>query len=253
MKTTSIVLSLSVSILSMLVPLSCNQSPASGDNKVKSEQNSEIIASLDFENGGSVEFYESEPGCLVTAATFSSLKASAPYKGLNPVELYEALSGSDAPARLVAAYQRARDSAKTQSKEPPPPDFRSGEGIKESDAAGVAKTQMDANEFVMTYCMSMGEVDYGTCMWDQEGSSSWSCWAAEMYNYVHSEDGAILFKTQWWDSNQKIWRTMNSQWVYAGQTKSYSFVGITRYRKVSVSNATGKHYHYVYYAYEVAQ
>lgn len=253
MKTTSSVLSLIVSSLSILALVSCNQTPTSGENDVKTEQNSGIIASLDFGRDCSVEFFESEPGCLVTSSTFSSIGAFAPYKGLNPVELYEAISESDAPASLVAAYQRAMDAAKIQSNEPPPPDFKDDELIKDANSAAMAKTKMDANEFISTYCMGLGEADFGACQVDQTGSASYQKWAAEMYNHVHAKQGSVTFKTQWWNSSNNTWVTMNSQTVYQGQTKTYSFVGTTRYRKVSVSNATGDIYHYAIAGYEVAQ
>ncbi len=246
-------MSLAVSSLSLIAIFSCNQTPTSGENEGTTEQNSGIIAFLDIGSSGSVEFFETEPGCLVTSATVSSMDALAPYKGLNPVAFYEALSGSEAPASLVAAYQRAMDAAKIQTKELPPPDFRNDGLIADANSAELAKTQMEFNEFVSMYCMGMGEVDFGRCVGDATGYASFQVWAAEMYNYVHAKQGNITFKTQWWNSSTNQWVTMNSQTVYQGQTKSYSFVGITRYRRVSVSNAVGDIYHYAFMGYEVAQ
>ncbi len=253
MKTRSFVPSFIVSSLSIFAILSCDQTPASSVDEVRTEHNSSIIASLNIGSYGSVEFFETEPGCLVTSATVSSMDALAPYKGLNPVEFYEALSGSDAPVCLVAAYQRAKDAAKTQSNEVPPPDFKNDELITDATADELAKTKMEFNEFVSAYCMGMGIVDFGTCIGDATGSSSYQVWAAEMYNYVHAKQGSLTFKTQWWNSSTNQWVTMNNQTVYQGQTKSYSFVGITRYRRISVSNATSDIYHYAFMGYEVAQ
>jgi hypothetical protein len=94
--------------------------------------------------------------------------------------------------------------------------------------------------------MGMGTVDFGTCIGDATGNATYQVWASEMYNYVHAKQGSVTFKTQTWSSSTNQWVTNNSQTVYQGQTKSYSFVGTTKYRKVSVSNATGDIYHYCF-------
>lgn len=251
MKTTSFVLSLIVSSLSMFAVVSCNQMPASGSEEAQVEQNSGVIASLDFGSDGKVEFIEVEPGGLLTSATYSSIEAFAPYKDLNPVELYETLSESEAPASLVAAYQQAKAAAKTESNITPPPDFKNDEVIKEDNSQELAKTQMNFNEFAMTYCMGIGECDFGTCVGNATAKTEYSVYAGQMYNYVHSEDGWIRFRSHYWTGSS--WFQLNNQWVGPEQTKSNSYIGVTRYIKETVDYAAGKHYHYAFMGYQVAQ
>lgn len=253
MKTNSLVLSLVVSSLSVFSIVSCNQMPASGENEVKTEQNSTIVASLDFGSEGSVEFIEPEPGLLITSATFPSIDAMAPYKDLNAVELYEALSGSDAPASLVTAYRKAKEAAKTESNEPPPPDFKDDELVTEENSDALAKTQMSANEFAIAYCMGIGICDFGTCVGDANGYSSYYKWGAEWYNHVHAKQGNVFHTVQRWNSNLRRWEYVKAVWIYQGQTHSYSLTGTTRYYKASVSYAASSTYHYAYMGYEVAR
>lgn len=245
MKCRMSVLSGVVVLLSMFVIVSCNQGPVSNSEVVQPVQNSGVIAELGFGDGGKIMFEETEPGCLVTTGTANTMEAFAPYKDLDPVELYEAVSGSEAPASLIAANQRAVAAAKTESDVLPPPDLKENvEPPKDDNSVKMAKAMMSGSTFSSTYCSDCLSYDFSSCMTYRTGDHSYTKNCSLIRNYIHPYRGRVRFQAQYWNGSSYV--TVRDYIVLEGSVYYYAVAGAKKYRRMVVCEASGDGLHYVH-------
>jgi hypothetical protein len=235
----------SITALSMIALVSCNDIAPMKTTEQEIVESLKTIASIDLGKVGMVEFIETEPGNLVTTGLFASIETMAPYKDLNPVELYERMSGKKAPVELVDAYQRALDAAKEPTNVVPPPDLDVNEAIQGNDKADkVAKPYMSSWEFETEYCGNLTSYDFSICLTNRTGDNWYTRNCSLIINYISPYRGTVRFQAEYWTGSAYF--THYDRQVEQDYTLFYSISGAKRYRRMKIIEASGDGYHHVH-------
>ncbi len=222
------------------------------------------LETLSFEGGSQVAFFEPTAGDLFVAA-FGPNGAPPPIdkdlegEELLPVDLYERLSGKQAPLTLLDAQARAleleavqgpaRGDSRVQSSPQQPPDTRTEGGEDVRPKASEARLfdcqgAFSYDEwFNCNFCSGVGEFDY-TWMWST-GDGSFQKNDIETYWSTVSVHGGTPLNFRIRHRPWYSWTTHVSINVAPGYFYRASFRNASDYDiEVKTINATGSFYHW---------
>ena len=240
MKHTSLKFKVMTSILSLVlfIFMSCNNTAPT--NTSENNERLSPIASVNLGAEGTLEFFETEPGCLTAAGQFSSIETMAPYQDMNFIELFESMSGNTAPAALKEAYQRALSAADVSSEDAPP----SSASLPDDGDNKLAKTTMTASAFISAYCSDLTDYDFSTCMTSRTGNHSYTRNCSYIRNYINPYRGTVRFQAQYWNGSSYV--TAYDVVIPEDYVWYYAVAGAQKYRRMQVIEAADDGLHYTH-------
>jgi hypothetical protein len=227
-----------------------------GDESIDEESMPQrLLASVELDGGGSLEFHEPMPGEMVAMyvgkdddtyrAMFDDLERGA----LTHAAMYEALSGQKAPSALVEAEGRSIAArARIEAERPAGADLAIDFDAPQDSAVGrtengigTTRASLSAADFSSTYCPSGWGFLY--CWTSRTGSGSVSRNSLSMYTYLNTYAGVSVIHQLEYVNVWGNWTTYVSQVVPVGSVSYISRAGLWTTRKASISQATGDSYH----------
>lgn len=196
------------------------------------EAQSGPITTLDLANGGRVDFYEAAPGQILVSA-----RGDLPpeVEDLKPLELYQALSGTPAPASLREAQLRADLALAAR----PPRSASPSDAV--TAPARTETSSLTGTDFQSAWC-NPGTVDFDYCWLSRTNNYSIDISSVDwLHAHANSCSGTFLLSV--YNKTLFSWNLLYSDTV-TGSTyvSTYSPTDNDTYR-VEISQASGDCWH----------
>lgn len=243
MKHTSIILTSLTLSVALLVFISCSDLSPVKTVSNDTDNHMNPIASVDIGAEGKVEFFEPEPGCLITEGVYSSQEALAFCKELDPVALYEYFSGETAPDALKEAHKRSQSSVKGSSQNAVSVNDDINGDINGEVIPVLKKTNMSASDFIAQFCNDVTDFDFSVCLTNRTGNNAYIRTCTYWKYIVNPYRGNVVFKYLRW--NGSSYEVIRQRQVLEGKWYSYAVASQSPVkRKFELNEANDDGYHY---------
>ncbi len=200
------------------------------------------FASFATDDGGTVQFFEPEPGELLVTSV-SKIDSGAPLDEKLPAALYEELAGEPLPERFVAALAHGDRAAEEEAVEASlaesgGPDFSAA---TDREVQGLTKMNVTTEQFATTYCEAFRPL---WCWLNRTDTSHFSQRRDSMGTYAYVYRGSVQHRLRRKNTWGK-WKTLYSVTVPAGYiSTTFNFSGIAYTHESRVDEASGDGYHH---------